>query len=139
MAGGFRSRLELGIPVVPISISMPDLNPHTHAQGGKAMRILLIEDETALGAVIRRGLEADRHQVEWAQDGNAGLKQALENEYDLILLDLMLPGRDGWSICEELRARRRRTLILMLTAREHVDDRVRGLEMGADDYLTKPF
>lgn len=103
------------------------------------MRILLIEDEAALGAVIKRGLEADRHHVEWAQDGNTGLERALENDYDLILLDLMLPGRDGWSICEELRARRRRTLILMLTAREHVDDRVRGLEMGADDYLTKPF
>jgi two-component system copper resistance phosphate regulon response regulator CusR len=103
------------------------------------MRILLIEDEVALGAVIQRGLETERCHVDWAQDGCVGLEQALEGDYDLLILDLMLPGRDGWSICEALRARRKPVPILMLTARAEVDERVRGLELGADDYLTKPF
>jgi two-component system copper resistance phosphate regulon response regulator CusR len=103
------------------------------------MRILLIEDESALGAVIRQGLEAARYSVEWARDGNEGMRLAQRAEHDLIVLDLMLPGKDGWSICEDLRSRKVRTPILMLTAKGEVGDRVRGLEMGADDYLTKPF
>jgi len=77
--------------------------------------------------------------VDWVKDGVAGLEQARRGEHDLIVLDVMLPGRDGWSICEELRSRRIRTPILMLTARGEVEDRVRGLELGADDYLSKPF
>src|SRR4051812_7898726 len=103
------------------------------------MRILLIEDESALGAVIRQGLEAARYSVEWTKDGNEGMLLAQRAEHDLIVLDLMLPGKDGWSICEDLRSRKVRTPILMLTAKGEVGDRVRGLEMGADDYLTKPF
>ena len=103
------------------------------------MRILLVEDEEALGAVVKQGLEAGRHGVDWATDGAVGLEMAREGEYDLIILDVMLPGRDGWSICEALRARRIRTPILMLTARGDVDDRVKGLDLGADDYLPKPF
>src|SRR5687767_5355773 len=103
------------------------------------MRILLVEDEEALGAVVKQGLEAVRYGVDWATDGAEGLEMARQGGYDLIILDVMLPGRDGWSICEALRARRDRTPILMLTARGDVDDRVRGLELGADDYLPKPF
>ena len=103
------------------------------------MRILLIEDEAALAAIMRKGLEKAQFAVDWAPDGEAGLEKATEEGYALIILDLMLPGRDGWGICRELRARRDTTPILMLTARDAVRDRVRGLEMGADDYLTKPF
>ena len=103
------------------------------------MRILLVEDEEDLGAIIKQGLEAVRHTVEWETNGEEGLRRALAFDYDLIILDLMLPGRDGWSICQSLRSRRNRTPILMLTARGDLDDRVRGLELGADDYLAKPF
>jgi two-component system copper resistance phosphate regulon response regulator CusR len=103
------------------------------------MRILLIEDEAAIASVIRRGLEEARYAVDLAADGEAGLRMALEQPYALIILDLMLPRRDGWSVCQALRARRETTPILMLTARDAVEDRVRGLEMGADDYLPKPF
>jgi len=103
------------------------------------MRILLVEDEEELGEIVKQGLEAVRYTVDWATDGAVGLEMARQGDYDLIVLDVMLPGRDGWSICEALRARRCRTLILMLTARGDVDDRVRGLELGADDFLSKPF
>ncbi len=103
------------------------------------MRILLVEDEAAIAAVVRRGLEEARFAVDVAEDGETGLRLALERAYDLIVLDLLLPKRDGWSVCAELRARRNTTPILMLTARDAVEDRVRGLETGADDYLPKPF
>lgn len=103
------------------------------------MRILLVEDEKPLGAVIKRGLEARNHAVDWETHGAVGLETARRNEYDLIILDVMLPGKDGWEICTAIRAGKNRTPILMLTARGDVDDRVRGLELGADDYLPKPF
>jgi len=104
------------------------------------MKILLIEDDELIREVITRGLEEDRlYFVETAADGKAGLRMALEGTYAAIILDVMLPGLDGWRICEELRTRRIATPILMLTARDAVPDRVRGLEIGADDYLTKPF
>lgn len=103
------------------------------------MKILVIEDEAAIAAVVRRGLEQARYQVEVAEDGARGLELALTENFSLILLDLMLPKLDGWQVCEELRAQRCRTPILMLTARGQVLDRVKGLEMGADDYLAKPF
>ncbi len=103
------------------------------------MRILLIEDETPIAAVVRKGLERAHYTVDVAGDGEEGLRLATENHYGLILLDLMLPKRDGWSVCQALRARRDPTPILMLTARDAVSDRVRGLELGADDYLPKPF
>ena len=103
------------------------------------MKLLLIEDERPIAAVIRRGLEGARFQVDVAEDGEAGLALALTGEYSLIILDLMLPKRDGWSVCGALRNRRVTTPILMLTARDTVDDRVKGLETGADDYLPKPF
>jgi len=103
------------------------------------MRILVIEDEVALAKGLKRGLEQAHFDVEMAFDGPTGLERALNEEYALIVMDLMLPGMDGLRICEELRARRRTVLILMLTARGSVADRIRGLETGADDYLSKPF
>lgn len=103
------------------------------------MRILLVEDEEAIAEVVRKGLERARYTVDVAHDGEEGLRFASEQSYSLILLDLMLPKRDGWSVCQTLRARRDTTPILMLTARDAVPDRVKGLEMGADDYLPKPF
>jgi two-component system copper resistance phosphate regulon response regulator CusR len=103
------------------------------------MKILVIEDEMGIANVIRRGLEGDGYTVDVAADGAAGLTMAVQNVYGVIVLDLMLPGMDGWQICEELRSRRNRVPILMLTARDTVEDRVRGLDTGADDYLPKPF
>jgi two-component system copper resistance phosphate regulon response regulator CusR len=103
------------------------------------MKILLIEDEAGITTMIRRGLENAGYQVSMAADGAAGLAMALDGVYGLLILDLMLPKMDGWRICEELRERGERIPILMLTARDAIDDRVRGLELGADDYLPKPF
>ncbi len=103
------------------------------------MRVLIVEDEKALAIGLKRGLEQAHFDVELAPDGIVGLKRALAEEFTLIVLDVMLPGIDGLRIFEELRARRRTVLILMLTARASVPDRIRGLETGADDYLPKPF
>jgi DNA-binding response OmpR family regulator len=104
-----------------------------------AVNILLIEDNPVIAELVRTGLEEARCIVAVASDGNSGLEQALDGEYDLVILDLMLPGQDGWSVCAALRARRHLVPILMLTARDAVEDRVRGLDAGADDYLPKPF
>lgn len=103
------------------------------------MKLLLIEDDVAIAEVVQRGLQRAGFEVDVAFDGDQGLKAALEDRHRLILLDLMLPRRDGLSICRELRQRRRTVPILMLTARDGVRDRVEGLEIGADDYLPKPF
>ena len=103
------------------------------------MRILLVEDEIGIAAMIREGLEEAGYSVDVARDGQVGLEMAQEQRYHLIVLDVMLPRRDGYSVCEELRLRRNRVPILMLTARDTVKDRVRGLDTGADDYLPKPF
>jgi two-component system copper resistance phosphate regulon response regulator CusR len=103
------------------------------------MKILLIEDEPEIAAIVQRGLEEARYAVDVAEDGATGLDRALTGSYALIILDVMLPGMDGWQVCQRLRARRNPVPILMLTARDAVDDRVHGLEMGADDYLPKPF
>jgi DNA-binding response OmpR family regulator len=103
------------------------------------MRILLIEDEEAIAQMIATGLGEDGHTVEVAHDGEEGYELAKTGMYALILLDVMLPRMNGWEICETLRSERENTPILMLTARDAVPDRVRGLEAGADDYLPKPF
>ena len=103
------------------------------------MRILLVEDEVPIAEVIARGLTQAGYAVEIAATGRAGLEKAETGLYALILLDIMLPGLDGWEICKRLRARKITTPILMLTARDAISDRVRGLETGADDYLPKPF
>lgn len=103
------------------------------------MRLLLVEDEPGIGQVVKQGLEEAKYQVDWATDGSKGLEMATENTYAAILLDVMLPKMDGWEICRELRSRKVRIPIMMLTARDSVDDRVKGLDIGADDYLPKPF
>ena len=103
------------------------------------MKMLLIEDDIAIAAMIRRGLTEAGYQVDTATHGNQGLLTALENTYNLIILDVMLPERTGFEICEALRSQRIQTPILMLTARDTVEDKVRGLDTGADDYLPKPF
>jgi two-component system alkaline phosphatase synthesis response regulator PhoP len=104
-----------------------------------ARRILLVEDEPSLVRLVTDRLRREGYQVETAGDGDAGLARALENPFDLILLDVMLPGRDGFEICRDLRARGFQVPILMLTARGQVVDKVVGLKLGADDYLVKPF
>jgi two-component system OmpR family response regulator len=103
------------------------------------MRILVVEDEVKMARAIRRGLEQEGYAVDVANEGEDAFQRGLFNDYDAIVLDLMLPERDGFSICRELRGRGRWAPILMLTARDGVEDRIRGLDAGADDYLVKPF
>ncbi|ASW01573.1 heavy metal response regulator transcription factor IrlR [Paraburkholderia aromaticivorans] len=102
------------------------------------MRILLVEDEPKTGAYLRKGLSEAGYVVDWAEDGVTGQHQAETEDYDLLILDVMLPGQDGWTLLQNLR-RTRSTPVLFLTARDDVGDRVKGLELGADDYLAKPF
>jgi two-component system copper resistance phosphate regulon response regulator CusR len=103
------------------------------------MRILVVEDEPRMANVIAKGLRETSYAVDVAEDGDAALYQASINDYDLIVLDILLPRRNGFEVCRALRARGNSTPILMLTARATVDDRVSGFDAGADDYLTKPF
>jgi two-component system OmpR family response regulator len=103
------------------------------------MRILVVEDEVKMARAIRRGLEQEGYAVDVANEGEDAFQRGLFNDYDAIVLDLMLPERDGFSICRELRSRGRWAPILMLTARDGVEDRIRGLDAGADDYSVKPF
>ena len=103
------------------------------------MHILVVEDERKVASFIQRGLEAEGYRVDVARDGDAALTRALATDYDLLVLDVMLPGRDGLDVLRELRARRRQQPVLLLTARGGVGDKVTGLDTGADDYLTKPF
>ena len=103
------------------------------------MHILIVEDEKKVASFLQRGLAAEHYEVDVVHDGDAGLERALETDYDLVVLDVMLPGRDGLAVLRELRARRRLVPVLLLTARGGVADKVSGLDLGADDYLTKPF
>ncbi len=104
------------------------------------MRILIVEDDLDLSAVIGAFLESQGHLVDYAQDGNVGLKLAEGESVDAIILDLMLPGLDGLSLCRQLRERAGQQLpVLMLTARDTLDDKLKGFKAGADDYLVKPF
>jgi two-component system OmpR family response regulator len=103
------------------------------------MKILLVEDDRNLRAFLRKALREEGYAVDYAESGDRGLDRALKGDYACIVLDVMLPGRDGFSVVAELRQRGVTTPILLLTARHDLDDRVRGLEGGADDYLTKPF
>ncbi len=102
------------------------------------MAILVIEDDPKTGDYLKKGLRESGYVVDLARNGIDGLHMALEQDYDLVVLDVMLPGKDGWQIMSELRSKRDLPVIF-LTARDHVDDRIRGLELGADDYLVKPF
>jgi two-component system copper resistance phosphate regulon response regulator CusR len=103
------------------------------------MRVLVVEDDPSLAALLRKWLVEHAYAVDLAPDGERGLYQAAVSDYDVIVLDVGLPGRSGFDVCRELRARGARTPVLMLTARDAVTDRVAGLDSGADDYLTKPF
>jgi two-component system OmpR family response regulator len=103
------------------------------------MRILLVEDEPKMAAVLARGLRHQGYAVDTASAGPDALFQARVNDYDAIVLDVMLPGTDGFEVCRTLRQEGRWAPVLMLTARDQVSDRIRGLDVGADDYLIKPF
>ena len=103
------------------------------------MRVLLVEDEHRLSSVLKKGLEEDGFAVDAAFDGEEGLFLAQSEDYDLILLDIMLPKMDGIEVCRRLRGQNIKTPVLMLTAKSQVEDKVAGLDSGADDYLTKPF
>src|SRR5690349_10321044 len=102
------------------------------------MRLLIVEDEPKTGEYLKKGLTENGFAVDVARNGVDGAHLALESDFDLILLDVMLPGLDGWQVLARVRARKD-TPVLMLTARDQVDDRVKGFELGADDYLVKPF
>lgn len=102
-------------------------------------RILLVEDEPAIATGVRDDLELEGYSVDVVADGVTASTRGMQGQYDLILLDLMLPGKDGYTVCRELRAAGVRTPLLMLTARGQEADKVLGLELGADDYITKPF
>jgi DNA-binding response OmpR family regulator len=106
---------------------------------GETMRILVVEDNRALLKSLKKGLVEESFAVDTAEDGEEGLYLAGVNDYDLVILDLMLPKIDGWTVLREMRARGLSTHVLVLTARDAAEDKVRGLDSGADDYLTKPF
>lgn len=103
------------------------------------MRILLVEDDPILGDGIKTGLKQDQYNVDWLTNGNQASQALNSDSYDVLLLDLNLPGKSGLDILKQLRSRNDSIPVLILTARDSIDDRVRGLDMGADDYLTKPF
>ena len=105
---------------------------------GQSMRILVVEDEPNTGDYLRKGLTESGFVVDLARTGTDGLHMASEGDYDLVVLDVMLPGIDGWTVLKNLRERKQ-VPVLFLTARDDVQDRVKGLELGADDYLVKPF
>ena len=109
------------------------------ANGRQPLRILLVEDEPAIADAVRGNLTADAHAVDVVADGNDALEWATTYPYDLVILDVVLPGLDGFAVCEVLRARDFHAPVLMLTALDTVSDRVSGLDSGADDYLAKPF
>ena len=103
------------------------------------MKILVVEDEKKVGAFIKKGLEEDRYSVELAYDGDKGEELASHGSFDLIILDILMPKKDGLTLLRELRAKQISTPVLMITAKGSVDDKVKGLDSGADDYLVKPF
>ena len=103
------------------------------------MKVLVVEDEKKVASFIKRGLEEEKYEVDTAFDGEEGLTKALASSYEVIVLDVMLPKMDGVAVIKEMRARKNRTPVLMLTAKDSVDDIVAGLDSGSDDYLTKPF
>jgi two-component system OmpR family response regulator len=103
------------------------------------VKVLLVEDDNKIAAAVRRGLQAEGFAVEVSSDGSDGLWRAMEGTYDLIVLDIMLPGRNGFRVCADLRAAGNWTPILMLTAKDGDEDEAEALDAGADDYLVKPF
>jgi heavy metal response regulator len=103
------------------------------------MRLLVVEDEKKVAGFVKKGLEEEGYAVDWAPDGDEGLAMALDGVHDLIILDVNLPGMDGLSILQEMRKKKVSTPVLLLTVRATLEDKVLGLDSGADDYLTKPF
>jgi len=103
------------------------------------MKILIVEDEHLIANAIKKGLEQEHYTVDLAFDGETGFDLASSGDYDLILLDLMLPKMDGLEVCRQLREQQIQTPILMLTAKSQIEDKIKGFNSGADDYLTKPF
>src|SRR5258706_1112279 len=103
------------------------------------MRLLLVEDDLGIISFLEKGLREAKYALDLAQDGDDALYKISLNEYDAIILDIMIPGRDGLEVCRELRSLGSKVPVIMLTARDDVQDRVLGLDVGADDYLTKPF
>jgi two-component system OmpR family response regulator len=103
------------------------------------MRVLLVEDDVKLTAALQKGLQREGYAVDLASTGDEALMQAAVYEYDAVVLDVMLPGLDGFAVCDEMRSRERWVPVLMLTALDDVSDRIKGLDAGADDYLVKPF
>ncbi|MBR3007799.1 MAG: response regulator transcription factor [Stomatobaculum sp.] len=103
------------------------------------MKILVVEDELRLAEALSQIMQEQKYQVDVANDGNDGLDYALYGDYDVIVLDVMLPGKDGFEVVRALRAAKVQTPVIMLTARDDVRDKIRGLDKGADDYMTKPF
>jgi two-component system copper resistance phosphate regulon response regulator CusR len=103
------------------------------------VRILLVEDETKVGQALSKGLQAEGYEITWAQTGEEGFFHASSQSFDLIVLDVMLPGRDGIEVLHTLRTQGAKTPVLLLTAKDAIEDRVLGLDAGADDYLVKPF
>src|SRR5579885_1135900 len=106
---------------------------------GDAMRLLLVEDDAMIGESLRKALRQEGHAADWVRDGAEAEAALAAQPYEFVLLDLGLPRRDGFEVLAGLRRRKDRTPVLILTARDAVADRVRGLDLGADDYLTKPF
>jgi len=103
------------------------------------MRLLVVEDDLRLSEVLMRGLREEGYAVDSARDGTAALEQLSVNSYDAVVLDIMIPAPDGFEVCRQMRSTKLSTPVLMLTARDAVDDRIAGLDCGADDYLVKPF
>jgi two-component system OmpR family response regulator len=121
--------------VIPASRNAPRSGAGFH----DVVRVLLVEDELKLARAVRRGLQQEGYAVDVAATGNDGLHLATEVRYDAVVLDVMLPGLDGFEVCRRMRAGGRWAPVLMLTARDGIADRVAGLDVGADDYLVKPF
>src|ERR1051326_5606685 len=124
-------------PTFPLS-HLPTLLPFNHPMNSSP-RILIIEDELPMRTALADCLEAEGYRVLTAANGEAGLERAIQEKPDLVLLDIMMPRLDGYAVCAELRRRSNPVPILMLTAKGQVEDRVKGLDVGADDYLVKPF
>jgi DNA-binding response OmpR family regulator len=121
----------------PATDDLPGWSARVH--DGAGMRILLAEDDPRIAQFVAKGLREQAYAVDLAATGDQALYQADINSYDLVILDVMIPGRDGFEVCHRLRKSGKRMPILMLTARDAVEDRITGLDQGADDYLTKPF
>jgi len=103
------------------------------------MNILLAEDEPKIASFLKKGLEESAYSVDWVKDGKEAIRKGLDNEYDVIILDVMLPYIDGFQVCRRIRVKKHQVPILMLTALDSTEDKIKGLDAGADDYIPKPF